>query len=201
MEIKDYAAIAAIIFGLLGFAMSCITLYRSIRSDGKTRVLAQHQERQDALGLVLEAKVATLEEIRRWERVLRENRIRGTINIEPGDDAKAIELINALNDKFMIRQESAEDQVSLHNEILAKLEVLRSTLLIALPEKYSDSFAKVLRSTREALPTLGSKPMEAASAKLLDQVTESFEHDAKGRALVDTFRQQRKTATSPAETQ
>lgn len=58
----------AALLGVLGFALSCVNLWRSFQSNNKTRALAYAHKKQEALTLVIEGEVAYMSARRQlWE--------------------------------------------------------------------------------------------------------------------------------------
>jgi hypothetical protein len=194
MKPNEWAAIA---FGLSGFVISCITLARSIKSDAAARALSQRQERQDLLALVIEAKLSYAADIRRWERVRMSIRTRDRVSVEPGDETEPpiMKMIDVIDEGMKINEETAEEQIRLLNDALAKIDDMRSELAKQLPKKYSESLSRAFDEARLWLTeSANPKLLEEKQGPLFDKTMKILEEENEMRRVLASLRKVRKDA-------
>jgi hypothetical protein len=190
---------AAIVFGLLGFVISCITLARSVRSDAKTRALSQRQERQDLLVLLMEARLSLTADLRRWEQVGMSIEPQDRVNVEVGDeeDPTIKAMIVGINEGIEQIEKTIKGGVEPLKKGLDGIERARSELVKELPKKYSEELAGALSGGRLFLTEVANtRLIEEEHGRLLDAVKKALEKARETRTTLEHVRQAKKDALS-----
>ena|SRR6266404_3539413 len=163
---EEALKIIAAILGILGFALSCINLQRSLRTEQRARTLTIAQKKEELRTIVLQGKVAILNAKRRLQNVASDARWQGapglTKNAEEFSERydaalKALQpFLQALGQDF--RKTKYDQIINDLNDYIGKTnELVNPDLVEAEVEEYID-FAKKILERRKLLTAQGIDP-------------------------------------------